>query len=799
MRIVAALLFVVGQIFNGWSQTHMPLHYLTARVTDAAGLVVEIGNIHFISRSDSTFISGDVFYEGNIETPLPQTEGYLVVVSALGYQSFTQAIPHGRAGVSLGDIRLEPQSLSTIEVRASRNVFKRTDQGAVVQVAGTPMSNAGTALDALRNTPLVFLNSANQASVVGKGTALLYVDGQLIGNAQMLSGIGSDEIQEIEILQHPPAKYDAAGNAIINIKTKRKYLAGHRVGFLQEVGKGRFWRGYAKANGYVKSGQFLLQGSYGIRPWAFTARNDYGRTFRQTDGIVDIVNSYRYQQDILAGEYVAKATWLPDAHSRIGIHVNGTHSDADRKAQNTNFYAQDSKNVFDIGTDLSGPTQQHAENVNVFFDRTLDSMGSNIFVSGQYSAYALDRREDIAQLVSRGEGRFLTNRRSINSNDIRVTALQADLAKHFVSGPKATVGFKFSQIDNLSALDFSGMARGGEYFNIPALSTHYDYKETILAAYVQLSGKVLGLDVSAGLRSESTGTEGLSGADGDEQRLFASEYWNLFPSVSIGHDFESGLRVSAGYNYRIARPAFQDLNPFTIYVDSLVSFVGNPQLLPEYAHSSNLTFSRNGISLSLDHVFTKDKINTVIEVADPENPALFQFVRDNIVSTNMFSGTLSFSVNKGRYSSFYSLVGRVEDHRYRDGQEIVSNAQPGYYIYTSQGFRLPGGIQAEVTLQYTSKRVDGLYLDDPISALGFSLTRRFMSDRLTVRLIGNDILDDYKFIGTAEFFGNDWTYLSRGDWQYLKVAFNWNFGKLSTGQLSNRTVAKSELSRIRKQ
>src|SRR5688500_5348059 len=90
------------------------------------------------------------------------------------------------------------------------------------------ISNAGTtALDVLEKSPGVQVDKDGNISLKGKQGVMIMIDGRpsyLSGAelANLLKGMESSQLEQIEIMTNPPAKYDAAGNSgVINIKTKK--------------------------------------------------------------------------------------------------------------------------------------------------------------------------------------------------------------------------------------------------------------------------------------------------------------------------------------------------------------------------------------------------------------------------------------------------------------------------------------------------------------------------------------------------------------------------------------------------
>ena len=110
--------------------------------------------------------------------------------------------------------------LDEVSVEARIPVFAPKDGSLSGNVGNTGLSQSGTAEDVLRNSARVSVNE-NGISVTGRGEAIVLVDGHRLPAAQSLSSISSSDIQQIAIITSPSSKYDAEGNAVIDITTKR--------------------------------------------------------------------------------------------------------------------------------------------------------------------------------------------------------------------------------------------------------------------------------------------------------------------------------------------------------------------------------------------------------------------------------------------------------------------------------------------------------------------------------------------------------------------------------------------------
>src|SRR5688572_24514729 len=110
-----------------------------------------------------------------------------------------------------------------IEVRADKTIL---NVEASINAVGSD------ALELLRKSPGVMVDRDDNISMSGKNGVQVYIDGRptpLAGKdlSEYLKTIQSSQIETIELITNPSAKYDAAGNAgIINIRLKKNKSLG---------------------------------------------------------------------------------------------------------------------------------------------------------------------------------------------------------------------------------------------------------------------------------------------------------------------------------------------------------------------------------------------------------------------------------------------------------------------------------------------------------------------------------------------------------------------------------------------
>src|SRR6476660_83868 len=103
--------------------------------------------------------------------------------------------------------------------------------------------------------------------------------------ANMLKGMQSSQLETIEIMTNPPAKYDAAGNSgVINIRTKKNKMKGFNGSITATVGQGFYFKTNESLNLNYLNGKFNVFGSYSFGSYNGFQQLDINRKYKEDDG-----------------------------------------------------------------------------------------------------------------------------------------------------------------------------------------------------------------------------------------------------------------------------------------------------------------------------------------------------------------------------------------------------------------------------------------------------------------------------------------------------------------------------------
>ena len=201
------------------SATNKPLGYVTVTLQDTAKKSVKAG----LSKDDGTF-----------ELKAAAGKMYQLAVVSVGYNAKIVKLKGAGPEFNVGNIALSASSkqLSEVSITAARPIMKQDVDRISYDVQADPESKALDALDMMRKVPLLAVDANDNITLKGSGNYKILINGKESAMmakdpSDVLKAMPADNIEKIEVITTPPAKYDAEGSAgIINIITKQKNVSG---------------------------------------------------------------------------------------------------------------------------------------------------------------------------------------------------------------------------------------------------------------------------------------------------------------------------------------------------------------------------------------------------------------------------------------------------------------------------------------------------------------------------------------------------------------------------------------------
>ena len=772
---------------------------ITGKVTNTTNKSIELGNVIALSAIDSSIIKGELFMDGNFKIFEIEENDFLLKITALGFSDYFQTIHRSNNDtlINAGTIQLKANTaLKEVEVVSKIPLFERDGEKVKVNVENSALSNIGTVLDVLRKSPTVQVNSNDDVSVFGKGQAIIYLDGMQIASTDILKTISSTEIKEIEIIANPSAKYDASGKAVINIITKKNNLEGYNGNLIHNTLYGKYLFTYSGLRFNYKRKKWSTFISYGFPHGKWWSSDQYYRYFKNNDSTITEMknNLVTVSDQVNSNNYRAGITYAIDTSSAIGFQYNGFYSQNRNTTENVNDVFKNSLPQFSLETHTVSKPKTINNSANINYTKKLDTLKSEFTVAIQYGNFLSKNLDEITQELFAGTTTSEQLKRNKGENNIQIYTAQADLTKAFNKKWKLESGLKESYIVNQSELNFENYSANGEWISDPAYFNGYKYDENISAGYSQLRFSKNKINARIGARVEYTMSDGFSKITG--LKVIDREYFNVFPSAFFGYDFTKDLNTSIAYSSRITRPTFQDMNPFINYIDSLSSFRGNPYLLPAYTHSleASLIYMKEA-SLTFSYARTNGALNLVVDKITGTDA--FTAITKNLDYSETYSAGITIPYELSWWTTYNYFGYMTNTFVYGSNGSVIQNKKPMFYISLYDEFRVKKWFSTEITFEYTSSGVDGIFGFKPFYNLSANIKKTFFKDKLTCRFIASDILSTAYNRSFSKVEGFDVNYISRQTTHYFVLALNYRFGKLKGNDFKDKTVNQEEYNRIK--
>jgi hypothetical protein len=772
-------------------------------ITDESQRPIQSASVSLLRAKDSSLVKIAVTdKEGKYEFEKILEGKFLLSVSSIGFQKrFGQAleITADNAAFKAESIRLaaESRSMEGITVTAKKPFIESKIDKTVVNVDASPTSAGSTALDILEKSPGITVDNDGNISLRGKQGVIVMMDGKqtflsAADLANLLRNMPASALDQIEIMTNPSSKYDASGNSgVINIKTKKGKNNGFNGSIMIGATTSLFhpdeaWYLRPKSQNSVnfnyRKNKINFFGNY--NPNIFRGMNRLSLDSRFMDNNYN-TTGYNFTETRFKfgnNNHTLKLglDWYADKKNIFGIVVSGFNFaghptpisvsdlvDANKVLENRLVSSTDNDLKFQNAT------------LNLNWKHTFDTTGRELTADFDYVVYS--NVSDMILTTDFYNGSLQKTGTSYLKghlpSDIDIYTFKSDYTQPVKNG-RFEAGIKFSYVKNNNLVNYERMINN-EWETDHIRSNHFIYDETINAAYVNYNREVKKWTFQAGLRMENTIAHGNQVIT---KQTFKRDTTNLFPTAFISYKIDKKNTLTVAYGRRIQRPNYQDLNPFTYFLDTLSYRQGNIFLRPQYTHNIDLTHSFNGKFITTFNFNTTDDIISQIVRPVPDSKIRFLTV-DNVARfTNIgVSVTAPVSFAKWWNTNFFA---NVFNNRYK-GIYDTFNIDISYTSFTANvtnNFTFKKGWSAELSGMYRHKALGGLTRMEPIYQMSFGFQKQVMKGKGTLRFNVRDPFAWQKFEGRNTYGMIDGGFIARPDIRQVTGTFTWRFGK--TGQQS---------------
>lgn len=554
-----------------------------------------LGKALIFSKADSSMVKGTYVDSSYLSIPFDGRLGkeYYLKLVIPGYRDTTINFTVQDTLVSLGTISLGLSlELDAVNVVYEKPVFERTMNGISVNVKGTTLEELNTLFDILKASPRLSSPDDESIEIIGRGAPLILIDRQAIMSNDELKAVPASEVDRIEILTNPSAKYRAqgSGNGVIEVYTTNFSLQGYKAHIRADGGVNTQLKPQAGLNlGLnVKKNKFSLNGYLGTsRSYSYSygkseALSNDSSVNRFSDYEGNRQNQWQYYKlkmgyDLKEGHRLSfgvgghGSTGESDNYSIMSYYANGVHS-TDSEGTNKSSYKWLRSTVF---TNYSWDT---------------DTLGSVLEVNLNYSRRVSDTENEFEN-VFRDQVNGTSsdyNARATSVDRPHIGELRINYEHHFdTTDCKLEFGVDLSLLYNKKRFNRYELSNQ-DWVEDPLYTNSYDYQEQIGGAFLQFSRKWNKFGFQVGIRGEYTRLDGYSHSL--EKQFMDSSYLLPFPNAGLLFELNENVSITAFYEAGIDRPSFTNYDPFVRILDSLNVEYGNPYLRPAYEHTVGMEF-----------------------------------------------------------------------------------------------------------------------------------------------------------------------------------------------------------------
>ena len=750
-KSLSLLLALVALSTGSFAQT---MGKVTGTVKNKDNSALSMATIMLLKSADSSVIKTELSDEkGTFEMAVP-AGNYLLRYTNIGFSDFwstpftlTDGSPFTAPAVTLqsSTVKLKDASVVArkpmIEIKADKTIFN---------VENSINATGSNALELLRKSPGMQVDNNDNISMRGKNGVKIYIDGKpsqldAASLASYLKSINSSDIEAIEMISNPSAKYDAAGNAgIVNIKLKKNKKIGTNGSINAGLNQGIRMKENAAVNLNYRDKKLNVFGNASYNGGIY--QNDQN-LYRTSNNIIFDPHTVQLTNNKNTN-LKAGADYFVNRTTTIGVIATTAISDGTWSSTGTTKIYEERPNgtkgdyLKTLRAYNKIPGASTNSNLN-FNYRFVDTNGKEFNIDADYGTFISRHSSYQPNYYDNANGTIDTfTYKNITPVNIDIYSLKGDGEQNLWKG-KLGYGLKFSYVKTRNTFDFFNVYNNVDV-KVMDRSNKFEYTENVNAAYVnynrQFSEK---WSLQAGVRAEQTNSEGkLTRADSIKQNDddVKRTYLNLFPSGALTWTLNKNNTLNFTYSRRIDRPTYEDLNPFEFKLDELTYNKGNAFLRPQYTDNYEISHTFMGfINTTIGYSHVKDY---AVQVLDTTKKNATYVQQQNLATQDIYT----FSINsplmiKKWWTGYVSVWGNYQSYSGKITDRNLTMKIPTYGAYMQHSFTLGKEYTAEISGWFNGPGIWGATgKTNAQGSLDIGLQKKFLNKKLIVKLSATDLL-----------------------------------------------------------
>jgi outer membrane receptor protein involved in Fe transport len=688
--------------------------------------------------------------------------------------------------VDLGTIALAEDSkvLAEIEVVAEKSTIEFKLDKRVFNVGKDLSSTGASAYEVLNNVPSVNVSIEGAISLRGSSGVQILINGKpsVLASEQGkgLGTITADMIESVEVITNPSAKYDAEGTSgIINIILKKEERRGINGSISLNTGLPQNHSVGASLNRRTEKFNLFTQLGAGYRELPRIGE-DINRDLVNNTTIYSSGKEYRNEQFynfVLGTDYYINPQNVLTLSANVAYEVEEQPSRYDFSFEDENGDITSEWYRTEVTSALNPKFQYELQYVSDF----KDDKDHVLMFSALGNFFGKDQSSTFENATLSGINRTSSQETRTNFKEAKYT-FNLDYTKPFSKKITVETGAQYVLQDVSNDFAVTDLING-EWVDNSDLTNIFNYNQKVLGVYGTGAYEHNSFGVKVGLRVENTDLQTVLITTNESNNL---NFTNFFPTAHISYKVTDRFSLQAGYSRRIYRPRLWDLNPFFNIRNNFSFRTGNPDLLPEFTDSYEVSsiyiLDKISMNFSVFHRYTTDVIDRISTFEDNVNifkPYNIGTKRSTGIEFNTkYSPKKWFTLNGDFNYNYFNRQGELESVMFDFSASQWSTK------WTSK-FNLPADIDFEITGRYESKfrTVQGEISDMLFADLG--LRKKILKGKAVVNFSIRDIFASR--IQENETSQTDF-YLYSKDYRgrFITLGFSYGFGKGEAMEYSGR-------------
>ena len=697
------------------------------RVIDEKGEPMPYVNVVLLSLPDSAFVQGAMTDMDGVFKIVTDVNAGLFKVTSVGYQTL-----YINAGEGLTiQMKEDTQLLSEVVVKGQLPKTQVKGDAMRTTVAGTILEKAGTVSDALSKIPSLEAEREGGVKVLGRGDAEVYINGRRVQDMKELSRLRSDQIQYVDVVQNPGARYAASVKAVVRITLKKAQGDGfsfqNSTQFMYQYGGSL--NNNLTAN--YRTGGLDLTGSFWVG------------TYNHYKGLQVNDMLYYVGPDQVTGHSTQEIrhpwhAWSPQLQFNYMVNENHTFGayykyDRTPSGETKGDYLTD---MFenDILTERSASYIWQDESIkkhifNAYYNGKVGQLGIDLNIDGLFDdTNTPGRTTEKTTLVGAAPVDRTIENNTDNANNFWATKL---IFSYPVLKGNLSVGGEYSYNHRTDAYTF----QASDY--VPVKTTDTEINEKSAAGFVEYGRQFGKLFAQVGLRYEHLTNDYFN--FGKREDEVCRNYGDWFPTATLTAPVGK-VQLSLSYRRDIQRPAYANLTSSTIYINRYTYQSGNPYLQPTYTHSLVLNASYKWANLSLNYARNKDVVTMSTEPFPGSEDPLVSLARpiNSADDYNQFTVNLSAMPTIGKWHPMWYAFAIFQNYKSPTADGPVLTLTRPYLTFVWQNdIELPKSFRLHAAAQWANK---GDYNNNRIISNRFNVELGIQRD-FNLRRLGQLTLD----------------------------------------------------------